>query len=138
MLRKTVASPLFAIGFALAACTPTPPPVSTIDRVQKGDDDMTCPQLQAEIDKMDGISKASMSQSDQSRQSMGTSSTVGSAAGLGASFSSIPFLGGAAQLAAAQSTTSSQQKMQQGQLDASDAKARKEHLLDIANRKHCG
>ena len=121
----------------LSACAQPQPPVSHIDRVQAGDNQLTCTQIGTQITEMNKTLALSNTAQGQESSDMSTTGAIGHGAGFASAAANIPIVGGAIGIVAGQMQNQQAGQSMQAQQDAEDAKARKENLVALGNSKNC-
>jgi hypothetical protein len=121
----------------LSACAQPQPPVSHIDRVQAGDNQLTCPQVRDQIAEMNKVLGISNTAQGQANSDLSTTGAVGHGAGFASSLANVPIVGGAIGMVAGQMQNQQAGQSMQAQQDAEDAKTRKENLVAQGNAKGC-
>jgi hypothetical protein len=133
--KKTVIAA--AIAATLSACTQPQPPVSHIDRVQAGDNSLTCPQIRDQIADMNKLLGISNTAQGAENSNLSTTGGVTATTGIGSSLANIPLVGGVVGVVGGQMQNQQTSQAMQAQQDADDAKARKENLVALGNGKGC-
>lgn len=123
--------------FALLACSQPQPPISRIDRVQPGDNALTCAQLAEQIEAMNKVLGISNDAQGQAVDANNTTGAVSHATQFGSALGGVPILGGVVGVVGGSMRNEQAGNQAQAEQDAADAKSRKENLVALANAKNC-
>lgn len=141
VVKRSLLLPLLALLIGCAGAQQQGP-VSRIDRVQAGDNNLTCAELRAQIATMDKAMADAKASQDAATAGVSTASAGGTAAAVGTGLLGfIPVVGGIASagvgIATGQAAGDQAQKGAQAMQDAEDAHERKMALVSLANAKGC-